>query len=288
MASSSSHIKIKAPAKINLTLNVTGKREDGYHLLHSLTYFSDFGDEITLTPHPKFKFTLESEFKNIPTDNQNLVVQMAQKLASHYNQSLNCHIHLNKRIPSGAGLGGGSSDAAATAKALLKFWNIQPNQNELNALLLELGADIPVCYHAQPCLFSGIGEIIEPLENAPNLYLVLVHPNISTSTIEVFKNLKISQFHTPIIEENFDILKYILEGRNDLTDAAIEKTPTIKDVLDALTNTKNSMVTRMTGSGSCCFGLYPSKHDADEAAHHIQNVNPSCWVKSVIAMGNKR
>lgn len=272
-------IKIYAPAKINLTLNVTGKREDGYHLLHSLTCFSDFGDEVIIEPHPTFKFSMQSDIDDVPTDENNLSVQAAQKLSGMTNKPLNCHIHLDKNIPMGAGLGGGSSDAASTVKALLKFWNIGLDKDTLNNLLLSLGADVPVCYYTKPCFFSGIGEIIEPVNALPNMHLVLIYPNISTSTPAVFQNLNIQNYSS--INNHAITLDDIKIGKNDLTDAAIKTTPIIKDVLEEILKTNDCIISRMTGSGSCCFGIYETKAQADKAAQAIQKERPDWWVRPV-------
>lgn len=279
-------IKIHAPAKINLTLQVTGKREDGYHLLHSLVYFSDFGDDVTITPHHGFKFTIDSDFADVPTDNNNLVIRTAQKLSTYYELPLDCHIHLNKIIPMGAGLGGGSTDAAATAKALLKFWNITSDKNELSALLLTLGADVPVCYHAQPCCFEGIGDIITPIENAPKLHAVLVYPNEHSSTPEIFKNFDQGFASTQNFSQNNDLLEFIKTSSNDLTSAAIKTTPSIEQVLKQITVTQDCVLSRMSGSGSCCFGLYQTEKSAQAAAKEIQKERPRWWVRPVLLKGS--
>lgn len=278
-------IHIHAPAKINLTLNVTGKRDDGYHLLHSLTCFSDFGDDITLTPHNEFKFTVGSEIGEVPINYDNLVVKTAHLLARHYNKPLNCHIHLTKSIPMGAGLGGGSADAAATAKALLQFWDITADVPEINALLLTLGADIPVCYYAKPCIFEGIGEIITPLNNTPNFHAVLVYPSVSSSTPEIFKNYHQAYSKTPVLKED-DYLNFTKNNNNDLTEAAIKITPAIKELLEKLLKTEECLTSKMSGSGSCCFGLYPSEKASQLAAEKIQKERPNWWVRPVILKGS--
>lgn len=284
MASSSIHIY--APAKINLTLNVTGKRTDGYHFLHSLTCFSDFGDDIIVKPNNEFQFTIDSEIENLSIAEDNLVVKTARLLAKHFKKPLKLHIHLNKRIPMGAGLGGGSTDAAATAKALLQFWNITPNQIELDALLLSLGADVPVCYYAQPCIFEGIGEIIRPVNNAPDLHAVLVYPNEHSSTPEIFQNYD-GKYSEPKNFQEENILNYIIKNDNDLTAPAIKTTPVIKNVLKEISKTQDCLGSRMSGSGSCCFGLYKSEELTQYAADKIQKERPNWWVRPVILKGSQ-
>ncbi len=285
MASSNS-IHIHAPAKVNLTLNITGKRDDGYHLLHSLACFSDFGDDITLNSHNEFKFTVGSEIGDVPINDDNLVVKTAHLLANHYNKPLNCHIHLTKRIPMGAGLGGGSTDAAATATALLQFWGIVADEKEINTLLLTLGADIPVCYHAKPCIFEGIGEIITPVHDMPDLHAALVYPNTPSSTPEIFKNFDQNFSKTPVLDEN-NYLDFIKNNDNELTIAAIKVTPVIKEILNETLQTADCLLSKMSGSGSCCFSLYPSKQASQLAVEKIQKERPNWWVRPVILKGSE-
>ena len=162
MASNTTNkITVFAPAKINLFLHVTGKREDGYHLLQSLITFADIGDEITITPSDNLKFTSDGDFDVDAEDN--LVIQAAHKIADKLGHSLDCHIHLTKNIPLGAGLGGGSADAAAVIKGLLEYWETFIPLEKIQDLLLELGADVPVCYHGQLSFVEEIGENLEEL-----------------------------------------------------------------------------------------------------------------------------
>lgn len=268
-----------APAKVNLTLNVTGKRADGYHLLHSIIAFtSDFGDEITITPADKFKFTQSGVSRNLPSADKNLIVKTAQALAGQFNQSLLCHIHLNKIIPIGAGLGGGSSDAASVIKGLLKLWDITPAPSELHAFMLSIGADIPVCHHRKTCVMQGIGEGITPLDKIRAFHAVLVYPNEFCSTVDVFKNFD-SAFTTP--SKRGDLIEMIQNGQNDLTTPAIQKIPTIADILNCLSNEENCIFTRMSGSGSCCFGIFNTAENAKVAAINIKKEKPHWWVRSV-------
>ena len=269
-----------APAKINLSLRVTGKRDDGYHLLHSLTCFADFGDLITIAPADNFKFTQDSEFKVLPENDDNLIVKTAHKMAEIFNKPLNCHLHLVKDIPIGAGLGGGSSDVAATVKALIAFWSITPSNDQLQPFLLSIGADVPACYYAQPCVFEGIGEIITPITDMPKIYAVLVYPNKFCSTADVFKNYN-DEFSIAPNKPN-DIWQYIKDQKNDLTQSAIQNITEIRDVLSILENTNNCLINRMSGSGSCCFGIFETEEQAKQAAEKIQKERPNWWVRPII------
>lgn len=275
-------ISVFAPAKVNLTLRVTGKKEDGYHLLHSVVVFADFGDTIILTPSHKFSFTQASDVSLLPDDTDNLVYSAAQKFSSLTDQSLNCNIHLIKKTPIGAGLGGGSSDVAATIKAIIKFWNITINETKLQNFLLSMGADVPVCYHSSSCLVEGVGENITPLDYSSEIYAVLVYPEKFCSTKEIFKNFNQPYSPVPKIPVKADFLEFIKDQKNDLTGAAIATIPNIADVLKTLESTENIMLSRMSGSGSCCFGLYNNEQQSHEAALKIQKEKPDWWVRPVI------
>ena len=280
-------LTLTAPAKINLFLSITGKNDNGYHALQSLIAFTkNFGDVITITPANEFSFSFDSTADHLPTDDNNLVICAANLLASTLGKDLNCAIHLSKHIPIGAGLGGGSSDAATTIKGLLKFWEVDNiDQKQLDNILLQLGADVPSCYHAQPCYFEGIGEIITPLDNFSSCSAVLVYPNQHCSTQDIFKNFN-EEFSKPIsLPANFtnrkDMIEFLHHQKNDLTFAAIKNIPEISDVLQAIEMQKNCFVSRMSGSGSACFGLFPTDEDARHAVKSITQKHPNWWIQQV-------
>ena len=215
-------VKIIAPAKINLFLHLISKREDGYHNLQSLVTFANFGDTITITPNNEFKFSFESTSENMPTNENNLVICAANLLADALHKDLNLAIHLTKNIPIGAGLGGGSSDAAATIKGLLRFWNEDINQEELDNILLDLGADVPACYYAQPCYFEGIGEIIKPVQSLPTLHAVIIHPNKHCSTKEIFEKYDSNFSNAMSLPENFNNSDSLIEFLKEQTELNIK------------------------------------------------------------------
>lgn len=270
-------MRIIAPAKINLTLNVTGKRDDGYHLLHSIVAFTkDFGDEIEITPADEFRYTQSGMDEHLPKPENNLIVKCAKALSEKYNQSLPFHIHLNKKIPIGAGLGGGSSDTAAVIKALLQLWDITPNTEELQEFMLSLGADVPLCYHSKACIMEGIGEKITPITLDRQLYALLVYPHEFTPTPAVFKDFS-GQFSQ--LKQSNDIWAQIKNGQNDLTESAVKSTPIIEDVLYNLSQLENVLVSRMSGSGSCCFALFDDQTDAEKTSETLQRERPHWWMQ---------
>jgi len=281
----SEKIKLIAPAKVNLFLHVLGKNENNYHNLQSLITFTDFGDEITIIPADEFKFSFDSTMANLPHDENNLVICAAKTLADALNKSLNCHIHLTKNIPIGAGLGGGSSDAAATIKGLLQFWNTQIDDETLAPLLLNLGADVPCCYYNAPCYIEKTGEDITPIVTLPTLYGALIYPNEHCSTQDIFEQYDAnysSKIKRPTSFENEDdLITFLLLQRNDLTQAAIKNIPSIKDIIAAIEKQNGHLLSRMSGSGSACFGIFKTKEQSLQAVQHILSENKNWWGQAV-------
>lgn len=282
---SQSPLKILAPAKINLFLHVVGKKDNGYHDLQSMVMFSDFGDVITISEASEFKFSFDSTSENLPTDGNNLIMCAANLLATSLGKDLKCHIHLTKNIPIGAGLGGGSSDAAATIKGLLKFWDEEIKLENLNDILLSLGADVPSCYHSNPCYFENIGEVIKPIKKIPTLYGVLIYPNQHCSTAEIFQSFNhdySTKIQTPLsFNTTSEIINFLKLQKNDLTNSAINKILDIKNILNELDTHQNCLLARMSGSGSACFGLFETAKKAHDTAHIIQNKKPNWWIRPV-------
>ena len=175
-----------APAKLNLFLHITGIRKDGYHLLQTVIQFIDLCDELKFTLRTDSKINFECSDSSISQED-NLVLRAAQLLRENSDANQGADIVLNKVIPSGAGLGGGSSDAATTLLALNQIWDCEFDTSQLKELALQLGADVPVFVHAQACWVSGIGEKIEPIE-LPEPWYVVIYPNLHLDTKEMFSN----------------------------------------------------------------------------------------------------
>ncbi|MEP3848249.1 MAG: 4-(cytidine 5'-diphospho)-2-C-methyl-D-erythritol kinase [Paracoccaceae bacterium] len=261
-------IEAFAPAKINLTLHVTGQRLDGYHLLDSLVLFADVGDRLWLDAGPDMSVEVVGPFaKGVPTDESNLV-WAAAKLAGWTGR-----IQLEKNLPHGAGIGGGSSDAAAVLRAL-----------EADTDGAALGADVPVCCLSAASRMAGIGELLDRVTGLPNLFAVLANPKIHVPTPAVFKNLTDKQNskmdEMPKIpngepERFFDWLN---EQRNDLEAAAIKAAPVISDVLNALHRLQGARTIRMSGSGATCFALFDDRASAAKGAEELQKSYPDWWV----------
>lgn len=269
-------VEVFAPAKINLTLHVTGRRDDGLHLLDSLVVFADVGDCVTVSAADALSLTISGEqAADVPADARNLMLRAATLLAADRGAEL----RLEKRLPVAAGIGGGSSDAAATLHALGALWGVDlPDK----AALMQLGADLAVCLHAGPARMSGVGEIVSPV-TLPDFYVVLVSPGISLATSRVFEAL--GNCDNPAMPTVFprwqdaaELFRWLVGQRNDLEAPARGLVPEIDTVLGRVTATEGCGLARMSGSGATCFGLYETASDAARAAAKIAAVRPDWWV----------
>lgn len=260
-------IEAFAPAKINLSLHVTGQRADGYHLLDSLVMFGALGDRLWLWAGDRMSLEVSGPFSaGVPTDAGNLAWQAAQMAG------WSGHIQLEKNLPNGAGIGGGSSDAAAVLRVL-----------ERPDLALGLGADVPVCLAATAQRMQGIGEELTRLEGMPQLWAVLVNSGARVPTPRVFKGLTekrnaampatLPQFTSPQ-----DMIGWLTEMRNDLEPPAIAAQPAIGEVLHALSGVANGGLCRMSGSGGTCFALCDTAQGAGEMAQDLQKTHPDWWI----------
>jgi len=269
-----------APAKINLSLHVTGKRADGYHLLDSLIAFADIGDELVIAPADDFSFSLTGPFAHGLSSHDNLVSRAAYKISERLGEKPNMHITLTKNLPIGAGIGGGSADAAATVRGVMKFFDLDAPVDDI---LCALGADVPACYHSAPMRIGGIGEQIELVTKFPATPALLVNPLIPCSTPAVFQALRNVAYRdktaSPDLPNKDALFRYLGNTRNDLTDAAISIVPEIAQVLDVLTKT-HAPIIRMSGSGATCFALFDTDAACKKAADDVSAAHPDWWVHS--------
>ncbi|MEK6734725.1 MAG: 4-(cytidine 5'-diphospho)-2-C-methyl-D-erythritol kinase [Pseudomonadota bacterium] len=266
---------LKAHAKINLFFHITGKREDSYHLIDSLMVFAkDIYDEIEIIPsNENFTKIVAGEFGHFLLEEKNNLID---KVLNKFSNAKKYQCNLTKNIPIGAGLGGGSSDAATVARYL--------NQNISNEELARIGADVPICYLSKASYCEGIGEIISPLNQKPNLHLVLVNPKKILLTQDVFnlnKKIDIPYIEKkPIGFKNTEtFIDFLLDKDNVLTESAIDILPEIKDILELLLLQKDCLIARMSGSGPTCFGIFKNKNLAVEAESIIKKTHPNYWVK---------
>jgi 4-diphosphocytidyl-2-C-methyl-D-erythritol kinase len=267
-----------APAKINLTLHVTGRRADGYHLLDSLVVFAALGDRIRLRPadRPRLKVTGPMA-AGVPEDGRNLALRAARLAGAE-----GLEITLEKHLPAAAGIGGGSSDAAAVLRALGAAERIPL------ADLMALGADLPVCMAARSARMRGAGESVAPVSGIPPLPAVLVNPGVALSTGAVFGALS-SRFgaampEIPGFADLRDCAAWLRDRRNDLQVPACALEPSIGLCLDALQEA-GALLARMSGSGATCFGLFAAPEDAERAAAAIGAAHPGWWVRATLLAG---
>lgn len=269
-----------APAKINLYLHVTGKRDDGYHLLDSLIAFADVGDDIAIKPADGFSFSIKGPFADGLSHHDNLVVRAAHMLCERLGKAPDLHITLSKNLPVGAGIGGGSADAAATVRGLLDFFG---SDAWVDDILLSLGADVPACYYSAPMRIGGIGEQIELLTRFPEIPAILVNPLAHCPTPRVFQALRnvafVDKQDIPPLNNKDALFRYLENTRNDLTDTAITIVPEIDNVLGALEKT-NAPIVRMSGSGATCFALFDDEASCRKAADDLSAAHPDWWVYS--------
>lgn len=267
-------MKVKARAKINLFFQITGKREDGYHLMESLVVFADnVFDEIEITEAEVNSTSIAGgEFASLLIDEKNNLIDKALEF---FTKNMKYHCKLSKNIPIGAGLGGGSSDAAMVAKFLSA-------NEDVTTELLKIGADLPICYYNSQAFCSGIGEIIEPIKNFPKLYLVLVNPREALITKDVFKNN--TRLNTALIQnkpKDFTdgLIDFISPLSNDLTESAIQLMPEIQTILNIIKSQDFCLLSRMSGSGPTCFGIFRDSESAMAAQANIAKLYPNYWVK---------
>jgi 4-diphosphocytidyl-2-C-methyl-D-erythritol kinase len=271
-----------APAKINLYLHVVGRRPDGYHLLDSLVVFAEIGDVVTVEPAATLSMRIDGPFAGkLAADDDNLVLRAARGLRDLTGAAEGARITLTKNLPVASGIGGGSADAAATLRALSALWAVSPDRAALAQLALRLGADVPVCLDGKPSFIGGIGEEIASAGAVPQAHLLLVNPGVATPTPAVFRarNAGFSQPARWIAPPGdvHALAEALKARRNDLTDAAIIVTPAIREVLNAIGNTRDCLISRLSGSGATCFGLYAQAEAAEAARAEILAAYPAWW-----------
>ncbi len=294
-----------APAKVNLTLHVTGQREDGYHLLDSLVMFADVRDRLDIFSANTLSLTVEGPMADgVPADMANSILKCAQLFKP---QDDGAAFLLTKNLPASAGIGGGSADAAAAFRGLLDHWGPKAPEtlfhkgfdpaelsaeetSKISAQLKDLGADVPVCLFSRTARMQGIGEKLSFYRSLPSLNAVLVNPGIAVSTPAVFKELKSKKNGPmPTPPQHFgrtkDLIAWVADQRNDLQRPAVTLFPEIGYVLRALEFSNGCKLSRMSGSGATCFGLYENERFAQAAATRLTQLHPDWWVKSCVLGG---
>ncbi len=275
-----SKIETLAPAKLNLFLHVIGRQiggeHDGYHLLQSIFTLLNFGDTIDLEVRADAAISRTSTLAGVPSE-KDLVVRAAKLLQAHTGCSLGCNISVEKRIPMGGGLGGGSSDAATVLRGLNRLWNLNLPPKELQRLGLSLGADVPFFINGQNAFSEGVGEVLTPIA-VPNWWYLVLTPPESVPTPAIFSSpeltrdsisLKIADFSAVV--DKFAFAESLRQCRNDLQPVVLKAFPVVAAHLTALqaVSAKSVFGARMTGSGACVFAAFEFERDAHDAFQHL-------------------
>ena len=264
-------------AKVNLTLHVLGKRSDGYHCLDSLVAFPRVGDEIYIEPAKEINLKIVGRLATALTTKDNLILRAASLLKPCGKGAL---IVLNKEIPISAGLGGGSSNAAVVLRVLSKLWGSPlPPTNEL----ISLGADVPVCMNWALKKMQGVGEKVASVKEPPAMWIVLANTGEQVPTGLIFDSINSFSNRAPEVLPIFKtkevFMDYLLDHNNDLELPATKLFPQIKILLAAIKNTSGCLISRMSGSGATCFGLFFKKTDAINACKHLAKGFPQAWIR---------
>lgn len=257
-------LTLPAPAKINHFLHITGRRADGYHLLQTLFQFLDYGDDITLTLRSDGVISRSQGNDDIPPQDD-LMLKAAELLQADTACQLGADIRINKRLPAGGGLGGGSSDAATTLLGLNLLWGLDLSNERLAALGLTLGADVPVFVQGRAAWAEGVGERLEFIDLAEKWYLV-VHPGVHISTAEIFSNEGLTRDLRPIT-----IAAFLAGQTQNVFEPVVRKLSA--EVDEAFNWLAEFAVTKMTGSGACLFAEFENSVHAQRVLHQL----PAQW-----------
>lgn len=253
-------IKEPAYAKINLSLDVVGKREDGYHDLEMIMASIDLYDDLTFQIIPENRIRVTCEHPQVPTDERNLVYQAIRLMKDRYHIREGLAVHIDKRIPVTAGLAGGSSDAAATIRAINRLFDLNLTFEEMLDIGLYLGSDVPYCIYGRMAYVTGRGENIEPLPSLENVWVVVIHPDIAVSTKEIFSHVKVDQLAHPSVQQ---VKAAILKGNysemvrhmgNALETITFNLYPEVRQLKDEVASYQPDAVL-MSGSGPTLFAL---------------------------------
>lgn len=286
-------IRIFAPAKINLTLEVGRPRDDGLHPLQSVVVFADIGDVIEAAPAQTLTLEISGEFADgLSADESNLVLRAARALAAEAGiAEPGARIFLEKNLPIASGIGGGSADAAATLRALNALWALNWPLARLQPIARTLGADVPVCLAGAPAYMTGAGEAYEPLR-APSFYATLVNPLKPLPTPDVYRRfdaMTLGKYFEPKPAPDWDdaavALKHIAATGNDLAAPATALLPDITEVLQTLRADPRAKYVALSGSGATCFALTATPADAEALADAVQAARPDWWVADTVLSG---
>ena len=274
-----------APAKINLALHVLGRRADGYHELDSIVAFADVGDRLSFAKAERFNISASGPFAGaLPDPAENIITRAYGALAGLIGGLPPVQITLEKNLPVAAGIGGGSANAAAALRGLIRLFELTPP--DLSATARGIGADVPVCLASSACRMRGIGERIEPLADFQPVHALLANPLAPVATVEVFRRLGLTAGAAH--HESIEDVANLTACRNDLIAPAISVQPLIAEVLAKLAALPGAGITRMSGSGATCFAVFANAAAAQAAEVQLRAQQPSWWVKAAVLGSSHR
>ena len=274
-------IVLKAPAKLNLFLNITGKREDGYHLIESIMQTIDLCDEVSIQLANGNEICVTSNEQGIPLDEGNIVSKIARKVAEYKKIEFGCKIHIEKNIPTGAGMGGGSSDGAITLIGLNKLLSLNLSHKELLKIAESVGADIPFLLSGGTAKVLGIGEKVESISPLYNCYFVIVKPDVSIDTKKAYKMLDEVE-----IKETKNVEDIILAIKNNSVEDVGKNlyncfeliAPKEINEIKTMLNRCGAINSLMTGSGSAVFGVFPDFDSAELARKALNKIYDKVFI----------
>lgn len=275
-----------APAKINLALHVTRRREDGYHDLESLVVFADLADEVEAVPAASDSLIIVGPFaEGLSAGETNLVSRAVAAFRQRWPDAVKTPLamRLTKNLPVAAGIGGGSADAAAALRIMLALSAKAIPLADVQDMAASLGADVPACLVSMPLVARGVGELLAPLPDFPALHVVLVNPMVPLATADVFRRLRAhDNYPLPALPSPLtrpaQLGIWLAETRNDLQPPAVKLVPIIGEIIAHLAETQGCILARMSGSGATVFGLFGSSGQAHQAAQVMRAANPDHWV----------
>lgn len=282
-----------APAKINLALHVTGRRDNGYHDLESLIVFAGISDDLEASAAETDSLVISGPFgKALSPEPTNLVLRAIAAFRSRWPGLApeGLAIHLVKNLPVAAGIGGGSADAAAALRIMAELAPLPVPLAELVDLAAGLGADVPACLLSRPLVARGVGEILSPLPEFPKLYVTLVNPGIGVATADIFRRLRAhDNYPLPTLPSPLtrpaQLGLWLAETRNDLQPPAVKLVPQIGLLIEEMAESPGCILSRMSGSGATMFGLFGAEGQAHDAAQQMRRLHPDYWVGTAPLLG---
>ena len=266
-----------APAKINLFLHIGDKRADGFHPVQSLAVFTALGDVLAMEAADTLSLAIDGPFAGgLAGEGDNLVLRAARGLGGS-----GARLALTKNLPVASGIGGGSADAAAALRGLSRLWN--SDSGRLQEIAASLGSDIPVCVDSVAAFMEGRGEILRPALSIPQVPMLLVNPGVPVPTREVFAALETRSGVEMTLphgrfQDTADLLRFLDSTRNDLETPARKLQPVIGEVLAAIAALPGALLSRMSGSGATCFGIFADQDCCQRAAQTLKAAVPGWWV----------